>query len=389
MNTTSAYAAKMRTPLCSSRHPHGARNGDRHRIPAEDHAGAGPDRRTRRARDAPVERYLDDPDFRFTLPLAPAGTPFRRRCATRSRDSGRRSRTYGELARATPHGAARGRRRLRRQPHRRRHSLPSRRRHHGSLGGFMGPSEGDPLAIKRWLLRARGLPLRRVTRASRAMVTSPTGPQLIDAFCDQLWLQDGLAPSSLASYRRDLLGMGAWLEPARRYAARCAAPRRRSVPRRSVPREGEGDVDRPATFVAAAILRTAAAAGHAVGRSDAARARAEAAAAAAEEPDGDAGRGAARLARHRHDARPARPRDAGDALCDGPARLRTRRPQARAGLARHGRRARARQGQQGAPRAARRGGDRLAQALPRRPPAPNSPATARATRSSSPRGAAR
>ena len=34
---------------------------------------------------------------------------------------------------------------------------------------------------------------------------------LIDAFCDQLWLQDGLAASSLSSYRRDLAGFGAWL----------------------------------------------------------------------------------------------------------------------------------------------------------------------------------
>jgi integrase/recombinase XerD len=34
---------------------------------------------------------------------------------------------------------------------------------------------------------------------------------LIDAFCDRLWLQDGLAPASLASYRRDLVGWQAWL----------------------------------------------------------------------------------------------------------------------------------------------------------------------------------
>ena len=34
---------------------------------------------------------------------------------------------------------------------------------------------------------------------------------LIDAFCDQLWLQDGLAAASLASYRRDLTAFGAWL----------------------------------------------------------------------------------------------------------------------------------------------------------------------------------
>lgn len=35
---------------------------------------------------------------------------------------------------------------------------------------------------------------------------------LIDAFCDQVWLQDGLARSSLASYRRDLVAWSDWLE---------------------------------------------------------------------------------------------------------------------------------------------------------------------------------
>jgi integrase/recombinase XerD len=34
---------------------------------------------------------------------------------------------------------------------------------------------------------------------------------LIDAFCDQLWLQDGLARSSLTSYRRDLIAWSDWL----------------------------------------------------------------------------------------------------------------------------------------------------------------------------------
>ena len=33
----------------------------------------------------------------------------------------------------------------------------------------------------------------------------------IDSFCDTLWLADGLAKSSLASYRSDLLGFSAWL----------------------------------------------------------------------------------------------------------------------------------------------------------------------------------
>ena len=39
---------------------------------------------------------------------------------------------------------------------------------------------------------------------------------LIDAFCDQLWLQDGLAAASLASYRRDLTGFAAWLDQRKR-----------------------------------------------------------------------------------------------------------------------------------------------------------------------------
>jgi len=41
-------------------------------------------------------------------------------------------------------------------------------------------------------------------------MAAPHGP-LIDAFCDQLWLRDGLAAASLASYRRDLAAWSAWL----------------------------------------------------------------------------------------------------------------------------------------------------------------------------------
>ena len=40
----------------------------------------------------------------------------------------------------------------------------------------------------------------------------PTSPDLIDAFCDQVWLHDGLAASSLSSYRHDLTAWAAWLE---------------------------------------------------------------------------------------------------------------------------------------------------------------------------------
>jgi integrase/recombinase XerD len=40
---------------------------------------------------------------------------------------------------------------------------------------------------------------------------TPAAAELIDTFCDQLWLQDGLAASSLASYRRDLASWARWL----------------------------------------------------------------------------------------------------------------------------------------------------------------------------------
>jgi integrase/recombinase XerD len=39
-----------------------------------------------------------------------------------------------------------------------------------------------------------------------------TAGELIDAFCDQLWLQDGLAAASLACYRQDLIAWAGWLE---------------------------------------------------------------------------------------------------------------------------------------------------------------------------------
>ena len=51
----------------------------------------------------------------------------------------------------------------------------------------------------------------------------PTSTDLIDAFCDQVWLQDGLAPSSLASYRHDLTAWAAWLD--RRGSSLLAAQR--------------------------------------------------------------------------------------------------------------------------------------------------------------------
>jgi len=51
----------------------------------------------------------------------------------------------------------------------------------------------------------------------------PSATELIDAFCDQVWLQDGLAPTSLASYRRDLIAWAGWLD--RRNSSLLAAQR--------------------------------------------------------------------------------------------------------------------------------------------------------------------
>ena len=53
---------------------------------------------------------------------------------------------------------------------------------------------------------------RATGRRATATAASTEGHPLVDAFCDQLWLQDGLAASSLASYRRDLAGWQAWLD---------------------------------------------------------------------------------------------------------------------------------------------------------------------------------
>ena len=203
--------------------------------------------------------------------------------------------------------------------------------------------------------------------------------ELIDAFCDQVWLQDGLAPSSLASYRRDLEQWAGWLERPGRLAARRAAHRCRGLSRRAVPGQGQGDVDRPALVVAAPLLRAAAAAGHAARRPDAARAGAEAAATAPQEPERGQGRGAPGGPRHRDHARPARSRDAGNAVRDGPPRFRAGRPHARPGVPRHGCRPSARQGQQGTARSARRRIDRLARAIPRRRTGGPHRAAARAT----------
>ena len=42
-----------------------------------------------------------------------------------------------------------------------------------------------------------------------------TNAELLDEFCDNLWLEDGLSRNTLDSYRRDLTKFAAWLEKQR------------------------------------------------------------------------------------------------------------------------------------------------------------------------------
>src|SRR6266576_551256 len=100
-----------------------------------------------------IERYLDDPAFRFTVPLRPGGTAFQRRVwEAIGAIPLAESRTYGEIARAVRSsaravGQACGANRIAL-------IIPCHRvvASGGSLGGFMNADRGDPLAIKRWLL---------------------------------------------------------------------------------------------------------------------------------------------------------------------------------------------------------------------------------------------
>jgi methylated-DNA-[protein]-cysteine S-methyltransferase len=125
-------------------------------LPLTERAQAPQDEVTERAARE-VERYLADPEFRFTVPLSPGGTPFQQRVwhALAAIPPGQ-SRTYGEVARmlrSAPRaiGQACGANRIAL-------IVPCHRvvGAMGSMGGFMGSEEGDPIAIKRWLLTHEG-----------------------------------------------------------------------------------------------------------------------------------------------------------------------------------------------------------------------------------------
>ncbi len=106
-----------------------------------------------------IERYLDDPAYRFDLPFEFNGTPFQRRVwqAICTIPSGR-TLTYLDVARTLstaprPVGGACGANRI---PI----VIPCHRVvGSNGLGGFMKARGGFPLEIKRWLLRHEGAKL--------------------------------------------------------------------------------------------------------------------------------------------------------------------------------------------------------------------------------------
>jgi len=156
-NVPLPYAAKLRTPFAvlGIRTAGGAVTGIEYlprRELAQEPRNALAEHACRQ-----IERYLADPQFRFTLPLAATGTTFRRRVWDElSGIPVGESRTYGELARrlhtaARAIGGACGANPIALV-------IPCHRvvSSQGALGGFMGVTEGEPIAIKRWLLEHEG-----------------------------------------------------------------------------------------------------------------------------------------------------------------------------------------------------------------------------------------
>jgi methylated-DNA-[protein]-cysteine S-methyltransferase len=100
-----------------------------------------------------IEKYLDDPQFEFDLPFDYRGTPFQQRVwrAISAIPSGK-TLTYLEVARqlksaARPVGGACGANRIPLV-------IPCHRVvASGGIGGFMHARGGEPIMIKRWLLK--------------------------------------------------------------------------------------------------------------------------------------------------------------------------------------------------------------------------------------------
>ncbi|HVS26320.1 MAG TPA: methylated-DNA--[protein]-cysteine S-methyltransferase [Burkholderiales bacterium] len=100
-----------------------------------------------------LEAYLRDPEARFNLPMKLSGTPYQQRIWRAIQQIPRgRTLTYGEIARKLFSGPRAVGQACGANP------IPlvvpcHRVLGSGNLGGFMNCDEGDPLAIKRWLLK--------------------------------------------------------------------------------------------------------------------------------------------------------------------------------------------------------------------------------------------
>ena len=152
-----AWSACVRTPFAVlGLRTQGGAVTELHYLPATEPEQAPVDRTAARAVDE-LRRYLDDGDFRFSVPLAPRGTAFQRRVWDAiAAIPARESRTYGEVARSVQSAARAVGQACGANPialiipcHR---VVGSR----GALGGFMHAAQGDPVAIKRWLLAHEG-----------------------------------------------------------------------------------------------------------------------------------------------------------------------------------------------------------------------------------------
>jgi methylated-DNA-[protein]-cysteine S-methyltransferase len=157
MTPTPAFAAKLETPfavlgMCTD----GRALTRLTYLPLDEPLQAPTDAVADRAARE-LARYLDDPAYRFSVPLATGGTAFQQRVwqALHTIPPGE-SRTYGEVARmvrsaARAVGQACGANRIAL-------IIPCHRvvGAMGSLGGFMNAEAGDPIVIKRWLLRHEG-----------------------------------------------------------------------------------------------------------------------------------------------------------------------------------------------------------------------------------------
>jgi len=169
-----------------------------------------------------LERYRDHPDVRFELPLLIEGSEVSAAAMGMSCAPSRAAKTltYGELAQrlgaeARAVGQACGDNRL---PDR--DSLPSRGRgeRHRRLAHA---TDGYLLEAKRWLL---------LHECGADAFRADT----LDAFCDALWLEDGLAQNTIAAYRADLEQLQAFLRgallKADEEALFASSPRRRAAP---------------------------------------------------------------------------------------------------------------------------------------------------------------